>query len=214
MSAQIAFRALAHGRKRLLVPSLPLVGAHAPSERPGRRTAVGQCSQFWVTRAVRRWHCRTAHGQSPAQFASNRVDSGVLWGSSGERLWGSSGEKLINVAFSLGGCDCSSVATSCRRLLQWVMVGQAASTSASSAWPGCTEPTLLGSATVRKFPRGCRIHGQRLTQTRRSGLAVPHTIFRPHDLLRQQLSTSQGRDASPSLWITTLASPGHSSTSP
>lgn len=49
------------------------------------------------------------------------------------------------MAFSLGGCDCSSVATLCRRLLQWVMVGQAASTSASSAWPGCTEPTLLGS---------------------------------------------------------------------
>ena len=95
-----------------------------------------------------------------------------------------------------------------------VMVGQAASTSASSAWPGCTEPTLLGSATVRKFPRGCRIHGRRLTQTRRSGLAVLHTIFRPHDLLRQQLSTSQGRDASPSPWTTTLASPGHSSTSP
>lgn len=46
MSAQIAFCARAHGRKRLLVPSLPLVGAHAPSERPGRRTAVGQCSRF------------------------------------------------------------------------------------------------------------------------------------------------------------------------
>ena len=91
---------------------------------------------------------------------------------------------------------------------------QAASTSAFSAWPGCTEPTLLGSATVRKFPKGCPIHVPRLTQTRRSGLAVPRTIVRPHVSQRQQLSTSQGRDASQSLWITTRASPGHSSTSP